>query len=92
IMMLIDNCEDIECIVDSGSQIISMLAELASDLLLTYGLSTMDQLLGLAHNVPCTIGNIIFYLQIHVLRSPAYNILPGCLFNVLTCSIVKILM
>ena len=29
--------------------------------------STMDKSLGLARNVPCLIGNIAFYLQIHIL-------------------------
>ncbi|KNZ78290.1 hypothetical protein J132_01069 [Termitomyces sp. J132] len=91
IMMLIDNKEEVECIHNSGSQIISMSAEIASDLGLSYDPNivlnmqsangTMDQSLGLAQNVPCTIGNITVYLQIHVLRSPAYNILLGCPFD-----------
>ncbi|KAG5331222.1 hypothetical protein C0989_008261, partial [Termitomyces sp. Mn162] len=36
IMMLIDNKEEVECIHNSGSQIISMSAEIASDLGLSY--------------------------------------------------------
>ncbi|KNZ71968.1 hypothetical protein J132_05244 [Termitomyces sp. J132] len=36
IMMLIDNCEKIECITDSGSQIISMSVKIASNLGLSY--------------------------------------------------------
>ncbi|KAG5350487.1 hypothetical protein C0989_010819 [Termitomyces sp. Mn162] len=36
IMMLIDNHEEIECITDSGSQIILMSAKIASDLGLSY--------------------------------------------------------
>ncbi|KAG5717885.1 hypothetical protein E4T56_gene1438 [Termitomyces sp. T112] len=36
IMMLIDNKEEVECIHDSGSQIISMFAEIASDIGLSY--------------------------------------------------------
>ncbi|KNZ80378.1 hypothetical protein J132_06115 [Termitomyces sp. J132] len=58
VMMLIDNKEEVECIHDSGSQIISMPAEIASDLGLSYDPNivlnmqsangTMDQLLGLA--------------------------------------------
>ncbi|KAG5349423.1 hypothetical protein C0989_004003, partial [Termitomyces sp. Mn162] len=94
VMMLIDNKEEVECIHDSGSQIISMSAEIASDIGLSYDPNivlnmqsangTMDQLLGLARNVPCTIGDITIYLQIHVLRSPAYDILLGRPFDVLT--------
>ncbi|KNZ74495.1 hypothetical protein J132_06625 [Termitomyces sp. J132] len=77
VMMLIDNKEEVRCITDSSPQIILMSAEITSDLRLSYGPnivlnmqsanSTMDQLLGLAHSVPCTLGNITVYLQIHVL-------------------------
>ncbi|KAG5348796.1 hypothetical protein C0989_008102 [Termitomyces sp. Mn162] len=69
VMMLIDNKEEVECIHDSGSQIILMSAEIANDLGLSYDPNivlnmqsangTMDRLLGLAQNVPCTIGNIM---------------------------------
>ncbi|KAG5348965.1 hypothetical protein C0989_006838 [Termitomyces sp. Mn162] len=58
IMMLINNKEEVECIHDSGSQIILMSAEIASDLGLSYNPNivlnmqsangTMDQSLGLA--------------------------------------------
>ncbi|KAG5724609.1 hypothetical protein E4T56_gene3937 [Termitomyces sp. T112] len=60
VMMLIDNKEEVECIHDSGSQIISMSAEIASNIGLSYDPNivlnmqsangTMDQLLGLARN------------------------------------------
>ncbi|KAG5727589.1 hypothetical protein E4T56_gene12324 [Termitomyces sp. T112] len=69
VMMLINNKEEVECIHNSGSQIISMSAEIASDLGLSYDPNiilnmqsangTMDQSLGLAQNVPCTIGDIM---------------------------------
>ncbi|KNZ73967.1 hypothetical protein J132_09042 [Termitomyces sp. J132] len=52
---------------------------------------TLDQLLGLAHNISCTIDNIILYLQIHVLWSSTYNILLGHSFDVLTRSMVNTL-
>ena len=93
IAMLMDNKEEIECIVDSGSQIISMSAEIANSLGIIYDPNiilnmqsangTMDKSLGLARNVPCSIGDITFYLQIHILRSPAYDILLGRPFDVL---------
>ncbi|KAG5334994.1 hypothetical protein C0989_002621 [Termitomyces sp. Mn162] len=101
IMMLINNKEEVECIHNSGSQIISMSVEIASDLGLPYNPNivlnmqsangTMDRLLGLARNIPCTIGNIMVYLQIHVLWSPAYDILLGRPFDVLTQSTVNTL-
>ncbi|KNZ77266.1 hypothetical protein J132_05976 [Termitomyces sp. J132] len=100
-MMLIDNKEEVECIHDSGSQIISMSAEIASNIGLYYDPNivlnmqsangTMDQSLGLAHNVPCTIGDITIYLQIHVLWFPTYDILLGRPFDVLTQSTVNTL-
>jgi hypothetical protein len=49
----------------------------------------VDQSLGLAWNVPCRIGTITLYLQIHVIRSPAYDILLGWPFDVLTESTIK---
>ncbi|KNZ77483.1 hypothetical protein J132_05402 [Termitomyces sp. J132] len=101
ITMLIDNKEEVECIHNSGSQIILMSVEIASDLGLSYDPNivlnmqsangTMDQSLGLAQNVPCTIGDITVHLQIHVLQSPTYDILLGCPFNVLTHSMINTL-
>ena len=51
--------------------------------------SGIDQSLGLAQNMPFVVGNITVYLQVHILRNPAYNILLGRPFNVLTQSIVR---
>ena len=49
---------------------------------------SMDRSLGLARNIPFQIGEIIFYIQVHVIRSPAYNILLGRPFDILTESVV----
>ncbi|KNZ74503.1 hypothetical protein J132_06457 [Termitomyces sp. J132] len=78
-----------------------MSAEIASNLGLSYDPNivlnmqstngTIDQSLELAHNVPCTIGDITVYLQIHVLWSSAYDILLRHLFDVLTQSVVNTL-
>ncbi|KAG6877394.1 hypothetical protein C0993_007841, partial [Termitomyces sp. T159_Od127] len=96
-MMTIDHCTEVEAVVDSGSQIISMVAEVASDLGLIYNSSivlnmqsansTVDRSLELAKNVPCTIGDVAFYLQIHIIRSPTYDLLLGQPFDVLARSI-----
>ncbi|KAG6894355.1 hypothetical protein C0992_006466 [Termitomyces sp. T32_za158] len=101
IMVTIDSHQEVEAIVDSGFQIISMSAKIANKLGISYdpGIvlnmqstnGTIDWLLGLAKNVPCAIGNLIFYLQIHILRSPAYDILLGRPFDVLAHSVVKTL-
>ena len=37
----------------------------------------VDRSLGLARNVPLRIGDITLYVQIHVIRNPAYDILLG---------------
>jgi hypothetical protein len=44
--------------------------------------------LGLARNVPFLIGDITLYLQVHVVRNPAYDILLGRPFGVLTQSVI----
>ena len=49
----------------------------------------VDKSLGLARNVPMRIGNITLYVQIHIIRSPAYDILLGRPFNILTESVVR---
>jgi hypothetical protein len=99
IHMLIDNQETIECIVDPGSQIIAMSEDYAHQLGLIYDPTIVlnmesangeiDQSLGLARNVSCNIGDVTLYLQIHVIREPAYDVLLGRPFDVLTESIVK---
>ena len=97
--MLIDNQETIECIVDPGSQIIAMSEDYAHQLGLIYDPTIIlnmesangeiNQSLSLARNVSCNIGDVTLYLQIHVIHEPAYDILLGRPFDVLTESIVK---
>jgi hypothetical protein len=87
ITMVVDNREEVEGIIDPGSQIIAMSEAVCHDIGLAYDPSIklnmqsangeVNQSLGLAHNVPCKINSITLYLQIHIIRSPAYNILLG---------------
>lgn len=89
----------VSCILDSGSAIISMSEGVCHALGLAYDPSVtlsmqsangeLDQSLGLARNVPVRFGSIVVYLQFHVLRSPAYDVLLGRPFDVLTSSVVK---
>ncbi|KAG6874353.1 hypothetical protein C0992_007850 [Termitomyces sp. T32_za158] len=93
IMLTVDNKSEVEAIVDSGSQIISMSADVANKLGIIYDPAihlnmqsangTINRSLGLVKNVECTIGDLTFYLQIHILQSPTYDILLGRPFNVL---------
>ena len=97
--MLVDNQTHIESIIDPGSQIIAMSDAVCHDLGLHYdpriqlnmqsANGTVDKSLGLAWNIPCRVGDITLYLQIHVICNPAYNILMGRPFDVLTKSIVR---
>jgi hypothetical protein len=99
IEVIVDDREKVECIVDGGSQIVAMSESICHDLGLTYDPTIrlnmqsangdVDQSLGLARNVPAKIGDITLYLQIHVIKSPAYDILLGRPFDVLTESTVK---
>ncbi|KAG6901211.1 hypothetical protein C0995_015301 [Termitomyces sp. Mi166 len=101
IMVIIDRKEEVECIVDSGLQIVSMLEEIVHQLGLVYDSTVMlnmqstngaiDQSRGLARNVLCTIAGLTIYLQVHVISQPAYDILLSKPFNVLTYSIVRTL-
>lgn len=96
---LVDNQIRKECIVDSGSQIIAMSERVCHELALAYDPSVrlymqsangqFNQSLGLARNVPFRIGTLTFYLQVHVLKTPAYDILLGRPFDILTESIVR---
>jgi hypothetical protein len=96
IKMDIGEGSSVEGILDGGCQIISMSKAVCHHLHLNYDPTiilhmesangTVDPSLGLTQNVPCSIGDITLYLQIHVIRQPAYDILLGRPFNVLTHS------
>ena len=86
-------------ILNPGCQIVVMSEEVGTALALLYDPSVqlnmvaanggIDWLLRLVCNVPFLIGNITLYLQVHILRSPAYDILLGRPFDMLTQSIVR---
>jgi hypothetical protein len=98
ILPVIDNKQTVECIIDPGSQIIAMSEAVAHELGLAYDPRIVLQMQSangsislshsLARNVPFLIGEITLYLQVHVVRNPAYDVLPGRSFDVLTQSIV----
>jgi hypothetical protein len=72
IMMVVDNREEVEGIIDLGSQIIAMSEAVCHYIGLVYNPSIklnmqlangkVDQSLGLSHNVPCKINSITLYL------------------------------
>jgi hypothetical protein len=77
ITMVVNNREEVEGIIDLGSQIIAMSEAVCHDISLAYDLSIklnmqlangeVDQSLGLSCNVPCKINTITLYLQIHII-------------------------
>ena len=98
ILPVIDGQDRVEAILDPGCQIVAMSEEVCNALALPYDPTIrlhmmsanggVDQSLRLARNVPFLVGDITLYLQVHVLRGPAYDILLGCRFVVLTRSVV----
>ena len=95
----VDNSEQVECVIDPGCQIIAMSQEVCHALGLQYDPTiqlhmqsankTVDLSLGLARNVPFQIGDVTIYLQVHVIRDAAYDVLMGRPFDVVTQSMVR---
>ncbi|KAF8221059.1 hypothetical protein L208DRAFT_1330261 [Tricholoma matsutake] len=85
VIMNVNGRNPVESIVDLGSSIITMSEEVCHKLGLAYDPSIhiplqsanggIDQSLGLAWNVPCEVGSITLYMQIHIICNPAYDIL-----------------
>ncbi|KAF8801225.1 hypothetical protein BYT27DRAFT_7072500, partial [Phlegmacium glaucopus] len=99
IFALIDNSQKRECTLDPGCQVVAMSQDTCHSLGLAYdpqirlnmesANGTLDWSLGLARNVPFQIGTITLYVQVHVIKSPSYDILLGRPFDVLTESIIR---
>jgi len=88
-----------ETLLDSGSQIVSISQAMAEKLSLTWdpdiiinmqsANKQIEKTRGLARNVPFLFGDMTLYLQVHVMAQPAYDVLLGKPFEVLTESNVK---
>jgi hypothetical protein len=88
-----------ECLLDSGSQIISMAKHVAEQLEIKWNPEftiemesanrALETTLGLARNVPFGCGSITVYLQVHILPNPAYKVLMGRPFDIVTESLIK---
>jgi hypothetical protein len=84
----------IEAVLDSGSQIVSMSYEQAQGLGLVWdpdvqiymqsANGSLEKSVGLARNVSFRFGDITVFLQVHIIDGPAYKILLGRPFEVLT--------
>lgn len=96
---IINGSERVECVVDSGSQIVSMSLKLAERLgvmwdpdlriLMQSANGELKKSAGLARNVPFMFGDIPVYLQVHIIDQPAYDVLLGRPFDILTASNIQ---
>jgi hypothetical protein len=96
---LVAEQDTVDCILDPGCQIVACSEAVCHELGFSYDPEVripmqsangeVDRALGLARNVPFTIGDMTFYLQVHVIRQAAYDILLGRPFDVLASSIVR---
>lgn len=96
---IVNGVDEVEAILDSGSQIVSMSEAVAMKTGLTWDLDvtiemqstnrSTNRTLGLARNVPFSFGGLTVYLQVHILRHPAYTILLGRTFDTLTKSAIQ---
>jgi hypothetical protein len=86
----------VECVLDSGSQIVSISLAQAQvcglvwdpnvNIYMQSANGQLEKSMGLARNVPFRWGELKLYLQVHVIRDPAYKVLLGRPFDVLTKS------
>ena len=96
---LINGVGEVESLLDSASQIVSMSKLVAIMLDVNWdpditvemqsANKTLERTLGLAKNVPFLFGAITVYLQVHVIENAAYKVLLGRPFDTITESIVK---
>ena len=99
IWLTVANHCQVKSILDLGCQIVAMSEAVAVKIGLIYDPTVVlhmqsangqiDHSLGLARNVLFMIGDIPFYLQVHILCAPAYNVFLGHPFDILTESVVQ---
>ena len=96
---IVNNVGEVESIVDSGSQIVSMSQHVAEQkgvmwdpdlpIYMQSANGNMQKTAGLARNVPFLFADLAIYLQVHVIPQAAYDILLGRPFDILTASTVQ---
>ena len=96
---LINKMGKVESLLDGGSQIVAMDVEVAKKMAVSWdpdikiqmqsANKTVEETLGLARNVPFIFGEITVYLQVHIITDPAYKVLLGRPFDVLTESLIQ---
>jgi hypothetical protein len=95
----IEGLHKVECILDSGSQIVSI-SKVVWQMLnrelnpcwkftLQSANGSRNKSLGLVENLELKIGSMKLHVQAHVIRNPAYDILLGRPFDILTALHIK---
>ena len=87
ILPLVNHNQYIESILNPSSQVIAMLEAACHALALIYDPQIclrmqlanreVDETLGLACNILILVGDIMLYMQFHIMRNPVYDILLG---------------
>lgn len=95
----IEGLHEVECLLDSGSQIVSISEavwrtlnrELNPNWVITMQSAngSRNASLGIIENLELEIGGMKLHVQAHVIRNPAYDVLLGRPFDVLTASQIK---
>ena len=98
LVAVVNHVAEVECIIDPGCQIIAMSEVIANALGISYDPTRIlsmqsanrstNRTQGLARNVPFAVGNLTLYVQVHVIRDAAYDVLLGRPFDVFTKSII----
>ncbi len=97
---LVNAQAEVESIIDGGSQIISMSADVAIQVGATWDPDVtiqmqsankqLEKTQGLVRNMPFRFGDeITVYFQVHVMQNVAYDVLLGRPFEVLTASVFE---
>ena len=98
ILPLFNHNKYVESIIDPGSQVVAMLEAACHALVLIYNPciklcmqsvnGEVDETLGLTRNIPMLVGVITLYIQIYIVWNPAYDVLLGQPFDIVSQSIV----
>ena len=94
ILPLINHNQYVESVLDPSSQVIAMSEAACHVLALIYDPRIhlcmqsanleVDETLGLTQNMLILIGDITLYVQFHIVRNPAYDVLLGRPFDILS--------
>lgn len=96
---MINGVKEEESIIDGGSMIVSMARDVAKSLGISWSPDykiqmqsankSLETTEGIAKNVPFRFADLTVYLQVHIMKNPAYKVLLGRPFDLLTESVIS---